>query len=192
MVPTLNFTNILYHLVISLLPWIIAMIAGIGLGYLIAFLIKRFPGNHPGSQPLLILFPWRAILTWVALVVISSPIILIQFGLNLSYQIATNSIVLSMMVIPWAAHYFLHAQIPSTRSESVLSIARTVAVLSIVTTSILDFGIGFYLRYVSSLGDVQQMNIVFGVEGAMLLGIDILLGFFQLLVTRRSYLASRG
>jgi len=191
MEPTLNFTNILYHLVISLLPWIIAMIAGGGLGYIIALLIKRLTDNHPGSQPLLILFPWRAILAWVALVAISSPILVFQFGLGLNYQIATNSIVLSMMFIPWAAHYFLHVQIPSTRSESVLSIARTMAVLSIVITSILDFGLGFYLRDVSSLGDVQQMNIVFGIEGAILLGIDILLGFFQLLVTRRSYLASR-
>jgi hypothetical protein len=190
MEPTLNFTNILDHIVVSLLPWIMAMIAGGGIGYLIAFLIKRWTGSNPGIQPLLILFPWRAILAWVALVAVSSPILLFQFGLSLNYQIATNGIVLSMMVIPWAAHYFLHIGIPATRWGKILSIARSVAVLSIGITSILDFGIGFYLRYVSSMGDVQQMNIVFGVEGAMLVGIDVLLGFVQLLVTRRPYPAS--
>jgi hypothetical protein len=188
MEPTLSFVDVLEHLEISLIPWIAALIIGGGLGYLIAILIRRAVQRFPRIRTFLILFPWRSVIAWIALVAISSPVLLIKYGLGPRSQIATNVTVLFLIVFPWSIQTFLGSWFPSAGGEKAFSIARTLGVLSLTITTILRFGIGIYIERGASLGDLTIMSRGFGIVGVLLLVLDILLGLIQLVVLRNSSL----
>jgi hypothetical protein len=190
--PDLTLQLILQHFSVALIPWLIMMPAGAGLGYALAGLIRRQISAHTWILKTLVFLPWRAVAIWIALVDINSFLLIWWLGLGILSASVTVAIALGLLITPLVTLTLLQAWYPPSLSERIMSVARTSAVFSIALVVILlTSGMGYYINQVSAALDIQKMIIAYGVVAAMLLGVDILFGMIQAaLLTTQSRSAS--
>lgn len=182
MEPSLTLQLILQHLSVSLIPWLIIMVIGGGLGYGFSFLIHRWLYDHKWLLNILVFLPWRSVIIWIALVAIHSPLMIWQFGLGPISASVAIGIALCVFIIPSITVILLQSLYPPSSLGKIMSIARTSAILSIALVVLLDTGMGYYILRVSSSLGFQKIILAYLVVGAMMLGIDLVLGFIQIAV----------
>ena len=175
----LSLSMILQHLEVSLIPWLIVMVVGGGLGYFFAILFRKWFQDHKRVLNLLVLLPWRSVAIWIALVVIYSPLMVWQFGLGTIAGSVAVGVALSSLMIPWITTTLVRSWVPLSTIGKILSIVRLSAILSIALPVFLNIGMGYFISRVSFDLEIQKMTLGYEVVGAMLLGTDIVLGIIQ-------------
>jgi hypothetical protein len=174
-------SRILVHLGISLVPWLIVMLAGGGLGYLVATLLRRWFQGHPRALDRMVLLPWRSIAILIALVMVNTPLMMWYFGLGtLSASIATG-VALSVLFVPWMTSAFLHLWYPASPFRKIGSIVRTSAILAIVLPVFLQMGVGYFIYQTSG---TPEMTLGYEVVGAMMVGVDLISGILLLFIKK--------
>jgi len=167
------------HLGVSLIPWLIIMLVGGGLGYLFATLFRHWFRGHPRSFHLIVLLPWRSISILIALVVVNTPLMVWNFGLGTLSASLAIGVALSVLFIPWITSTLLYSWLPINMLGKVFSIVRTSIILSLVLPVFLQTGVGYFIYQVSFAQDLSKMTLGYEVVGAMLLGADLLIGVIQ-------------
>jgi hypothetical protein len=175
----LSLSMILQHLEVSLIPWLIVMVVGGGLGYFFAILFRKWFQDHQRVLNLLVLLPWRSVAIWIALVVIYSPLMVWQFGLGTIAGSVAVGVALSSLMIPWITTTLVRSWYPLSTIGKILSIVRLSAILSIALPVFLNIGMGYFISRGSFDLEIQKMTLGYEVVGAMLLGTDIVLGIIQ-------------
>jgi len=175
----LTLSMILQHLEVSLIPWLIVMVVGGGLGYFFAILFRKWFQDHQRVLNLLVLLPWRSVAIWIALVVIYSPLMVWQFGLGTIAGSVAVGVALSSLMIPWITTTLVRSWVPLSTIGKILSIVRLSAILSIALPVFLNIGMGYFISQGSFDLEIQKMTLGYEVVGAMLLGTDIVLGIIQ-------------
>lgn len=175
----LSLSMILQHLEVSLIPWLIVMVVGGGLGYFFAILFRKWFQDHQRVLNLLVLLPWRSVAIWIALVVIYSPLMVWQFGLGTIAGSVAVGVALSSLMIPWITTTLVRSWVPLSTIGKILSIVRLSAILSIALPVFLNIGMGYFISRGSFDLEIQKMTLGYEVVGAMLLGTDIVLGIIQ-------------
>ena len=175
----LTLSMILQHLEVSLIPWLIVMVVGGGLGYFFAILFRKWFQDHQRVLNLLVLLPWRSVAIWIALVVIYSPLMVWQFGLGTIAGSVAVGVALSSLMIPWITTTLVRSWVPLSTIGKILSIVRLSAILSIALPVFLNIGMGYFISRGSFDLEIQKMTLGYEVVGAMLLGTDIVLGIIQ-------------
>lgn len=176
---------ILYHLETSLLAWLIAIIVGGGLGYLFTLLIRYGIQHLPWLRSLLVVFPWRSIATWIALVLGLSGLLIIQFGLGFPADTFTIGGVLLVFIIPWVTQTTLSPYFYTNSLQRIISFGRTLAVLSIGIAVIFHFGLGNFMDNAYANLNEQKITQGYAVIGIMMMVIDLLFGIGQLLAAEK-------
>ena len=180
----LTLQMVFYHLEICLLAALIAIIVGGGLGYLLSFLLRDWVRRLPGFWNVLVIFPWRSISTWIALVLSRSGLMIIQFGLGFPADAFTIGGVLLVFVIPWVVQTKLGSYFPLNGLGKMVSFGRTLVILSIALEVMIHFGLGNFMDQAYGQLDYQKINQGYAVLGIMMVGLDLLLGFGQVMVAR--------
>jgi hypothetical protein len=176
----LTFPLLLAYLGISLIPWLIVMLAGGGFGYLLAVLFLRWFKGHQRAFDLMVLLPWRSIAIFIALVVINTPLMVWKFGIGLLSPSLSTGVALFVLFVPFIAHMLLNSWHPISAHGKVVSIVRTFAILSLALSVFLQTtGMGYFIYRASSELDFSKLILGYEVVGVMLLGADLLIGLIQ-------------
>lgn len=186
MEPELTLQLILQHLIVSLVPWSVAMLVAGGLGYAFASSIRRWGSSHTARIRFLEFLPWRSVSVWIALINIYSPLSVWQLGIGVISAGVAIGVTLSLFIIVWTTFTLLQTWYPNTILEKILSIARLSAITSIALAVFLSAGMGYYISQVTSANDVQKMFLGYAVVGAMMLGVDILFGLVEHVILVRA------
>jgi hypothetical protein len=173
----------LQHLGVSLIPWLIVLLVGGGLGYLLATLFHRWFKHHPGAEEIMVLFPWRSLAIFAAFAVIHSSLMAWNFGLPT--LVTSNSIAVELFVlfVPWVTYTFLNSWHPAGTRSQVFSLIRTFTVLSLVLPVFLQTaGLGYYIYMAAYWFNVPHVTLGYEVVGAMMFGADLIIGLIQYLL----------
>jgi ABC-type nitrate/sulfonate/bicarbonate transport system permease component len=176
----------LYHLGISLFATLIAIVLGFGLGYLLTLLLRHWVQRSPGFRNVLVIFPWRAISTWIALIFASSGLMIFEFGLGFPADVISIAGILVVFTIPWMVQAKLSAYFPLSGLGKMISFGRTLAILAVAIEVLIHFGLGNFLDNAARTLDTLKINQGFAVIGIMMLGLDLLIGFGQILAARNN------
>jgi hypothetical protein len=181
----LTVSLILVHLGISLVPWIIVMLAGGGLAYLLATLLRRWFQGHPRALELMVLLPWRSIASLIALVMINTSLMMWYFGFGTLSASVSTGVALSVLFVPWITSAFLHSWYPTSLFRKIGSIVRTFAILAIVLPVFLQMGMGHFI-YQASYDPDMDSKIILGYEvvGALMVGVDLIGGILLLFIKK--------
>lgn len=182
----------LYHLGISLFATVIAIILGFGLGYLFTFLLRNGVQRSPGLRNVLVIFPWRSISTWIALIIARSGLMVFEFGLGFPSDVISIAGILVVFIIPWMVQVKLSAYFPLSELGKMISFSRTLAVLAVAVEVLIQFGLGNFLDNAASQLDIPKINQVYAVLGIMMVGLDLLLGFVQIVGTQNKAAKAQG
>ncbi len=182
MEPNLSVPLVLQHLYISLIPWLVVMILGGGFGYGFASLLRKWLEGRQSWLNSLSLLPWRSLVTWTAIVVIDSPLMVWKFGLGTPSGSITVGIALGMFIVPWVTYTLLRSWFPLNTPGKLLVIARVAAILSIALQVFLNTGMGYFIAQASYALDLPKMSLGYTVVGVMLFGVDLLFGMIQFAV----------
>jgi hypothetical protein len=189
----LTFPLLLAYLGISLIPWLIVMLAGGGLGYLLAVLSQRWFKGHQRAFDLMALLPWRSITIFIALVVINTPLMVWKFGIGLLAPSLSIGVALFVLFVPFIAHTLLNLWHPISAHGKVVSIVRTFAILSLALSAFLQTtGMGYFIYRVSSELDFPKLILGYEVVGVILLGTDLIIGLIQYALNHLILLRNNG
>jgi hypothetical protein len=180
----LTFPLLLAYLGISLIPWLIVMLAGGGFSYLLAVLFLSWFKGRQRAFDLMALLPWRSIAIFIALVVINTPLMVWKFGIGLLAPSLSIGVALFVLFVPFNAHTLLNSWHPISAHGKVVSIVRTFAILSLALSAFLQTtGMGYFIYRVSSELDFPKLILGYEVVGVMLLGADLIIGLIQYALT---------
>ncbi len=189
---TLTLPIVLQHLQVALIPWLIVMLAGGGLSYLLSRPLRSWVNDHPRAPRFLTLIPWRSATIWSALVVIQSPWVIFSFGLGTFSASLSLGIALGLLIIPWLLAASLRSWYRTgtyekgfsnpnaIEWESLLNIVRLSAILSIVLVVFLQAGMGYFIWRSSSTNDFSKMFQGYEVVGLMMVVVDFIFGVIHL------------
>jgi hypothetical protein len=185
------------HLVISLVPWLAAVIVGGGLGYLLAVLVRWPYARPPGLRRPSTLVPWRTVATALTFVALS-PAVPVFTGLG---PLAGATMVLLFAFVwamPCTASIVLDHWYPSSLAARLVGGFRTLAIatVSISTLTPTMAGSGGAGRLLFQEGwqllDYPAVVSGFLVVVLLALAIDLLLGGLQILLPRPSRRPGQG
>jgi len=120
----------------------------------------------------------------IALVAINAPFTVWNFGLGPLSTSITIGVALSVLFVPWITSIFLYSEYPVSTRRKVLSLVRTFAILSVVLPVFLQAGVGYFIYQVSFNLDPPNMILGYEVVGAMMLGVDLVIGLVQYMLDR--------
>lgn len=175
------------HLALSLLPWVVAVLIGGGLGYAVALLARHLlPGNNPGLRGAAVLLPWRTVIATVALAaLVYPPVQLVGLG-QTAGQISVGLFLLALAV-PLTADLFLQTWYPSPLAARLLARSRTLAVVA-VAAAVMTYNAGaggagaLIWQGFNRLND-QAVVAGFTIVALLALVADVTLGLIQLLLS---------
>ena len=185
---TITLEIVLSHLIVSLIPFLISIFLGVSIGYFIARLIRNLIRTHPNVMPFLVLLPWRSIASWAALVTIYSPFVMftwlfiLHYGLGMVPIGISTGLVLLILIIPWSIDAFLKSAYQPDNIRKIFSIFRLSAILSLTIPTFSEIGMGYFVSRSNSSADFQNMKLGYGTVGVLMVVVDILLGFIQLII----------
>ncbi len=176
----------LEHLWLTVVPWLIGIVFGGGLGYLVARVLRPFWQTQARLRAMLIIAPWRTLGALTILLTVRSPLLLRYFGLGQATALVWLTILSSLTAFGAALSLFLTStKSPTTTSQAIAS-ARTIAVgLSIAAIIASDAGAGGAGELITnSMLTLDQNLFITGVFTIVAVSaiLDILLGIGQVLI----------
>jgi len=177
-------SNVIEHLLMSVVPWFLGGLLGVGVGLLCAFLLHLFFGACPRVRFLLPLFPWRAFVMGLLTVLwVSFPLYLWGKGIVSGGMVVGASVFLlgfsgtcSLMIEHWH---------PTPLASRYLGSVRTLLAASFVLAAGVGFfrggGIGEALYGAVRMGDHEvAWSGIFMIFGLLLI-FDLAFGIPQMM-----------
>lgn len=178
--------NILEYVGVSLIPWVIALIIGGGLGYLFAILFRGWFKRHPRVINLIMLLPWRSITIFICLVIAHSPFLVWNFGIGSLTAGIGIGMALFVLFVPWVTHTYLNSWYPANMRVKFISLVRTFTILSLAIPVLFQTaGMGYLINKAISVLDVPSVRLGYSVVGVMMLGADLIFGLIQFALVDR-------
>ena len=173
------------HVIVSIVPWIIAVLAGGALGYILAITFRSWIRRSPGIFFYSAIFPWRSIAALISLIAITYPWIQMRYGLGDASGIFSMGIILIAWSVPCTMQAIFQHWFETTLRVRMVSTYRMLAIVSIAITAITLHGTGYMIIYAG----LQNLNDAitfqgYALTGGILLIVDLILGFIQFWLSR--------
>jgi len=178
-------SRVVEHFLMSLIPWIVGVIVGGGLGVACALVVRLIFSTLPRLRWLSALIPWRTIVMGL-LVVVWTPFIVARFGLGptaggamvgLSMLLLGFSVIGGMLVEHWH---------PSPLAVRLIGAGRTLVTGAVVLAVGAGFvgggGIGFVVMQAFRLLEYRMAWTGIGAVVGLLLVLDLAFGVPQVIV----------
>jgi len=184
------------HLLISIVPWLIGIVTGGGLGYGIGLAARRSFCTHPGLRRAAILLPWRTVAVTLGLAALMSPFTVERLGLGVAAGQVNVGLVVFVFALPSTVSTLLEYWSPSALVVRLINKARTLAVVSVAVAVMAHLsgsgGAGALIwQGLRDLDDAQLFR-GFSVVGVLALIVDVLLGTLQLIFPHTVKPTSKG
>jgi hypothetical protein len=183
----ISMAAVVAHLLISLIPWLIGIAIGGGLGLVCGYGIRASFSAVPVLRRPFVLLPWRTLVMGL-LMVVWSPFIVSLLGIGpVSGSIMTGS---SIGLLAWAlaATILVEHGLPSPLSVRLIAAARTLAIASgLIAAGVGVLGGGGLGHLLLEAARVQEYGLV--LKGALVivtlaLVLDLGLGLVQLITVQ--------
>jgi osmoprotectant transport system permease protein len=122
-------SKILEHLLISVVPLVVGLVLGGGLGALCALLIRLVFSALPWSRNLAILLPWRTVLVGLVLL-IGVPFLVTQLGIGVKTAAFSVGLILFLVALAATVRLLVEHWNPSPLSVRFVAGIRTLATAS--------------------------------------------------------------
>lgn len=177
------------HLLISIVPWLIGVAVGGGLGYVCALAARSLFSARPGLRRVAMLLPWRTVAVTLALVVLLSPAIATLVGLGRGAGMISVGLFVFVFALPFTVGSLLEPWHPSALVVRLISGSRTLATASVAVAVVTDLssgsgGVGSLIFGGITRLDKSQTLKGFFMVAFMALIIDVLLGVLQIVPHR--------
>jgi hypothetical protein len=182
----LTWSIIVQHLGLSLIPFIIVILAGTGISYLLARLFNSCLVKVPGLKKFMVFVPWRAVAIFMAFAILSSSFLTRNFFLPSLVPGNSNGAILCVLFIPWITDVFLRSWHPRNLREKVFSTIRTISVLSFILPMFLQSaGMGYFIYMAAYWFETTKVNFGYWVLLLMTVVIDLIIGIIQFIFTHK-------
>lgn len=175
------------HLLLALLPWLVAVPLGMVAGYGLAHLIRQAYTRLPMLRLVAILFPWRAIAVTLAAAMFFLPVGLMRFGLGTRTALAGTTLTLLAIALPFSSQIFLWDWYPPPFRARLVAAGRLLAVIAIALavrgSLIAAGGAGQLIDRGIDLLESELMSQGFAIVGGLAVVVDVAAGFIQLAVS---------
>lgn len=184
----MNVSIVSEHLLISIVPWLIGVVVGGGLGYACALVVRRAISYHPGLCQAALLLPWRTVAVVLGLIVLMSRLTVERLGMGvLAGQVSMGFFIL-VFALPFTVSTLLEYWSPSALVVRLISKARMLALVSVAVAVMASWwgsgGAGVLIwQGLRNLDDAQLFR-GFSIVAIWALIIDVLLGALQLVFSR--------
>jgi ABC-type nitrate/sulfonate/bicarbonate transport system permease component len=179
--------TILEHILLTLVPWLVGMVIGGGLGVVVALIARFLFSTVPALRWLSMVVPWRTVLTGL-LVVVWSPMIVVWLGIGPLAGGVMVGLVVLLLATAFTGYVLVEHWHPTPVMVQLIALARNLGVLC----SMIVVGAGFFGG--GGVGAVMMQGMmllrrelfwqgVLVVVGTALL-LDLGLGLLQLTVAR--------
>ena len=190
----MNWTVLVQHLLISLVPWLGGVVVGGGLGYICALVGRRLFSARPGLRRLSMLLPWRTIVVNLLLLYSVFPIILRLIGVPVRSGVPAQAAIVCLWVLPLAFAFTAVVLFESWYSSPLvvrlIAGVRTLATASVAVAAATQRAAGRgsigvslyptgYPQVISTLSTVVLLTLM----------VDVLIGALQLPFSRSSMTA---
>lgn len=173
------------HLWLTIIPWLIGMVFGGGLGIFIARSLRPYWETQSTFRSVLLIAPWRTLAVFLLLLTVRSPFMFRYFGLGQATAVAWLSIFSFLLALGMAISLLVTPPETKTPIMRGISFARTLAVvLSPAAIIASDAGAGGAGKLINEgLMTLDQNIFLNGILIVVLVAaiLDILLGVVQLL-----------
>lgn len=185
-----NTTDLVDHLIISLLPWLPGIILGGALGYLLARSVRNILNQSPNLKNLSLLLPWRTAAILLATMAVFTPYAILIFGPGRTAGFASVFTLVFVLAIAFTASAYLDHWYPAPISARIVGVGRTLGVVSVAAGILAGFsgaGGAWELIWTGMLDfDYARMWTGYAIVAGIALVFDLLLGAIQVLVARRN------
>lgn len=176
-------TILAQHLLIALLPWLVGVIGGGGLGYACAVVARALFSKRPALRRPLVLVPWRTIAVTLPLLSAFVPAVL---GLGMITGMAVVGLFVFSFAFPFTVATLLDRWHPSTLLSHLIAGARTLGTASVVVAAATAMvggggGAGAMIFYGMSIPEHGELLIGLSIVVLLAVMVDVLLGGLQLL-----------
>jgi osmoprotectant transport system permease protein len=178
-------SKILEHLLISVVPLVVGLVLGGGLGALCALLIRLVFSALPWSRNLAILLPWRTVLVGLVLL-LGAPFLVTRLGLGVTTAAISVGLILFLLTLVTTIGLLVEHWHPSALGVRVLAGIRMLATASGAIAAGVGFmsggGLGFLI-----LQGMRLLNYELAWQGVLAvvilaLVLDSLVGVVQLVL----------
>jgi ABC-type proline/glycine betaine transport system permease subunit len=175
------------HVLISLVPWLVAVVVGGSLGYLCARVIHGLFSTLPGLRRPSTLLPWRTIVMTLPLLF---PFIPILIGLGVFAGATVVGFFVVILAWPFITSTVLECWYPSKPDVRLVGGIRTLAVASVIVAALAPLVTGsggagvLIFREGYQSHDLARMLRGLGVVVLLSLISDLFLGALQFLLSR--------
>lgn len=171
------------HLLIALLPWLVGVVGGGGLGYACAVVARALFSKRPALRRPLVLVPWRTIAVTLPLLSAFVPAVL---GLGMITGMAVVGLFVFSFAFPFTVATLLDRWHPSTLLSHLIAGARTLGTASVVVAAATAMvggggGAGAMIFYGMSIPEHGELLIGLSIVVLLAVMVDVLLGGLQLL-----------
>jgi ABC-type proline/glycine betaine transport system permease subunit len=183
----MNVSVFTQHLLISLVPWLAAVVIAGGLGYACALAARSLSSRLPALRRASMLLPWRTVAVTLPLL---SPLVVIPIGLGPTAGAIIVGLFVFLFALPSTAVALLEQWYPSPLVARLIAIARTLAVASVTVAAIGPPMVGgggagvLIFQQGMRLLDYPQMLRGFSAVVILALVADLVLGTLQLLLSQ--------
>jgi ABC-type proline/glycine betaine transport system permease subunit len=176
------------HLLISIVPWLIGVAVGGGLGYVCALVARGLFSTRPGLRRVALLLPWRSVAVTLASVALLSPAIAILVGIGRVAGMISVGLFVFVFALPFTVNNLLEHWHSSPLAVRLISGARTLATASVAVAVLGAFsgsgGAGVLIFGGITHLDKTQTLKGFSIVALISLIIDVLLGALQMIPYR--------
>lgn len=184
------------HALISVVPGMFGSILGAGIGHLSHRLLIRPDGNRTGVRRFDILFPWRAIVLLVLVILLPSPYAPILLGLGIPPALMTVFLSTTVLAIGLVLQGHVRAQYEKLGISTSYASARTALVAAVGFAVVTyEFGVGsagFLIREGMQLFEYDVMWTGYAIVGILAAILDIAAGAGQLALSSWSEITGAG
>jgi ABC-type proline/glycine betaine transport system permease subunit len=176
------------HALISLVPWLVGVAVGGGLGYACALVARSLFSTRPHLRQVSTLLPWRTVVMTLPLVAFLIPVLI---GLGTVAGGATVAFFVFLFAVPFTTGALLERWRPSPLAVRLVGGFRTLATASVAVATLTPIvagtgGAGVLIIQGWRVLNYPQMLIGFSIAVLLAVVIDLLLGALQLLLSRIS------
>jgi hypothetical protein len=171
------------HLLITVIPWIVGMIVGGGLGAIVALMAHLLFSAVPGLRRPSMLLPWRTLVMGL-LVFVWTPFLVTHLGIGPEYGGVTVGLVLLLLTMMVSTTVLIEHWHPERLAVRLIARARTLAGASQVIAVGVGFigggGIGFIMMQGMRLLDTSLAWRGGGIVVGLTLVLDMVIGVVQM------------
>lgn len=184
----MNISTLGEHFLISIVPWLVGVAVGGGLGYVCALAARSLFSTRPGLHRVAMLLPWRTVAVTLSSVALLSPATTIIVGFGRVAGMVSVGFFVFVFALLFTVRSLLERWHSSSLAVRLIGGARTLATVSVAVAVLGVFsgsgGAGALIFEGLARLDKAQVFEGFSVIVSITLVIDVLLGALQIVLHR--------